>query len=407
MLCRACKSKILYKFLDLGFHPPSDQFRKKEQLCQSVVFYPLDVLMCEECGLVQLSYVVPPEILYQDNYPYESSMTKTGQAHFYGFADSVVADYGFASGDLAVDIGSNVGVLLEGFKRSGLQVLGIDPAANICQIAISRGIPSVANFFDINVARKIVETQGEASVITGTNVFAHIDDWDSLSEAVNVLIHKEKGVFIIEAPHLLHLVNSLEYDTIYHEHLSYISVAPLMKFFRSHGLEIIKVEHKDIHGGSIRIHVSIIGNYDIDPSVQETIDEENKAKLTSKETLDNFALRVSQNRNDLTWLLKNLKREGKRIVAVSAPAKGMTLLNYSKIGRETLDYVTEKSTLKIGTYTPGDHIPVYSDSKLLEDMPDYALLLAWNFAAEIMDNLKEYKQRGGKFIIPIPRPIII
>ncbi len=407
MKCRACKSTNLYKFLDLGYHPPSDQFRKKEQLGQSVVFYPLDVYMCEGCGLVQLGYVVPPEILYQDNYPYESSMTKTGQKHFWGFADSIVDDYKFSSEDIAVDVGSNVGVLLEGFKRRGLKVLGVDPAANICEIAISRGIPSIPDFFTLEVAKSIVQSHGEASVITGTNVFAHIDDWDSLVEAVKALLHKKKGIFVIEAPHLLHLINSLEYDTIYHEHLSYISINPLVTFFQGHGMEIIKVEHKDIHGGSIRIHVSFKGNYNVDGSVKETVDAENKANLSRKETMDQFALRVAQNRDDLTWLLRNLKREGKKVVAVSAPAKGMTLLNYCKIGRETLDYVTEKSMLKIGTFTPGDHVPVYPDSKLFEDMPDYALLLAWNFAAEIMENLKEYKNRGGKFIIPIPKPIII
>lgn len=407
MKCRACKNSTLYKFLDLGYHPPSDQFRKKEQLHEPVIFYPLDVYLCESCGFVQLGYVVSPEILYQDDYPYESSMTKAGQKHFWSFADSVVDEYNFSKEDFAVDIGSNVGVLLEGFKIRGLKILGVDPASNICDIAIDRGIPSIADFFTLDVAHDIVQSHGEASIITGTNVFAHIDDLDSLVQAVKFLMHKKKGVFIIEAPHFLHLIKSLEYDTIYHEHLSYLSIKPLISFFDAHGLEIIKVDHKDIHGGSIRIHVSFKNNYSIHSSVKETVDMENEARLFQRETLDLFALGVNQNRDELTWLLKNLKRESKRIVAVSAPAKGMTLLNYCKIGRETLDYVTEKSTLKIGRFTPGDHIPVFPDSKLLEDMPDYALILAWNFSSEIMENLKEYKARGGKFIIPIPKPMVI
>lgn len=405
--CRLCKSKSLYKFLNLGHHPPSDQFQTAEQCSEPVVFYPLDVYLCEKCGFVQLGYTVSPEILYQKNYPYESSTTQIGKIHYHDFAESVVKDYQFNENDLAVDIGSNVGVLLEGFKILGLKINGVDPAPNICEIAEKRGIPTINDFFGKNAAEKIVATKGRASVITGTNVFAHVDDLNAFMDAVKILLDPTKGVLVIEAPHLLHLVERLEYDTIYHEHLSYISITPLVSFFKGMGMEIIKVEQKDIHGGSVRIFVSHSGNYPVHESVSDTVALEAKDKLHEKDTLLEFAKRVEKNKAELSFLLNKLKREGKRIVAVSAPAKGMTLLNYCKIDRQILDYVTEKSKLKIGLYTPGDHIPLFDDTKLLEDMPDYALLLAWNFSAEIMKNNQEYTKRGGKFIIPIPTPKIV
>jgi len=397
----------MYPFLNLGLHPPSDQFRTNEQLNNPVIYYPLEVNICEDCGFVQLGYVVPPEILYQDNYPYESSTTEMGRKHYSEFAQSVVENFTLGASDLAVDIGSNVGVLLEGFKNQGLRVQGIDPAENICKIAERRGIPTINAFFNESSARQVFASLGPASVITGTNVFAHVDDLNSFMRAVKILLHEKRGLFIIEAPHFQHLVESLEYDTIYHEHLSYVSIEPLIPFFRRFGMEIISIEEKDIHGGSIRIFVSRIGNYPIRDSVAKALEVEKMAVLRDKKTLHAFALRVADNKQKLQLLLANLKASGKRIAAVSAPAKGMTLLNYCKIDRQVIDFVTEKSALKIGLYTPGGLIPVYGDEKLLEDAPDYALLLAWNFAAEIINNNKEFISRGGKFIIPIPDPRII
>jgi hypothetical protein len=406
MKCRVCDSERLPCFLDLGFHPPSDQFRNESQLNEAVTLYPLRVHICEDCGFCQLGYVVPPEILYQDNYPYESSTTDTGKKHYHDFAASVVTDYRFAKSDLAVDIGSNVGVLLEGFKQLGLNIRGVDPAPNICEIAKGRGIPTINDFFGKAAADTILSEHGPASVITGTNVFAHVDDLNGFMEAIATLLHPKRGIFVIEAPHLLHLIRSLEYDTIYHEHLSYISIEPLVPFFARSGMEIIKVEQKDIHGGSVRIFVSTRGNYPVHKSVTDVIDMEKSEKLRDLTMLTGFAKKVERNKAQLNSLLYKLKDEGKRIVGVSAPAKGMTLLNYCHIDRQILDYVTEKSKLKIGLCTPGACIPVYPDSKLLEDRPDYALLLAWNFAEEIMRNNQTYRDRGGKFIIPIPSPTI-
>lgn len=406
MNCRTCGSQGLYKFLDLGFTPPADRFLREEQLLEPEVHYPLAVLMCERCGLAQLSHVVSPELLYQQDYPYEASITKTGRIHWAEFAQTTKEQFNLGANDLVIDIGSNVGVLLNAFKDLGVRTLGIEPAGNIAQIAEKQGIETVNEFFGIDVARKIVNDRGQASVITGTNVFAHVDDLMSFMKAVDILLNPD-GVLIIEAPYFSNLIDLLEYDTIYHEHLSYLSIKPLMTFFDRLGMEIFRIEQRDIHGGSFRVHVARAGKKQVSSEVKELLQAEQEKGVHSPEVLAQFSKRVEENRGDLNWLLHKLKREGKRIAAASAPAKGMTLLNYCRLGRETLDFVTEKSTLKIGRFTPGMHLPVVSDDELLEQMPDYALLLAWNFADEIINNLAEYRARGGKFIIPIPTPRIV
>ena len=406
MNCRTCGGSDLKQFLDLGFTPPADRFLRAEQLLEPEVHYPLAVLMCGQCGLAQLNYVVPPELLYQQDYPYEASITRTGRIHWGEFAKTTRERFDLGSADLVIDIGSNVGVLLDAFKSQGVRTLGIEPAGNIADIARKNGIETLNDFFSIDVARNVVNDKGQASVITATNVFAHVDDLMSFIKAVDILL-APNGVLIIEAPYFTNLLEQLEYDTIYHEHLSYLSVKPLLAFFRRVGMEVLKIEQRDIHGGSFRIHVARAGRMQVSPEVGELIKLEETKAVHSLETLDQFAKKVEQNRDDLNWLLYSLKREGKRIAAASAPAKGMTLLNYCRLGTETIDFVTEKSTLKIGKYTPGTHIPVVSDDELIARRPDYALLLAWNFADEIINNLAAYRAKGGKFIIPIPEPRIV
>lgn len=406
MRCRTCHSKSLTKFLDLGFTPPADDFLSSERIGAPEVYYPLEVFICNNCSLVQIGYVVPPEILFQKDYPYEASVTKTGVEHFHSLAKEASSRFDLSSDDLVVDIGSNVGVLLQGFENQGAEVLGIEPARNISEIAIKNGIETINNFFSEEVALKIVEELKKVKIVTGTNVVAHIDDYHSFVGALDILLDEE-GVFIFEAPYLVDLIENLEYDTIYHEHLSYLSVKPMNTLFHKFGMEIFDVEKVDIHGGSLRYFVARENTYPISNNVNKFRELEKEKKIYEINTLKNFAKSVQRNREELTWMLKSLKHEGKQIVGVSAPAKGMTLLNYCKIGTETLDFVTEKSTLKIGKYTPGMHIPIVPDSELIKQMPDYALLMAWNFADEIIKNLKEYKDAGGKFIIPIPKPHII
>lgn len=405
MNCRMCKGGRLRRFLDLEFTPPADSFLRTEQLREPETYYPLEVVSCGDCGLAQLSYVVSPEVLYRHDYPYEASLTSTGRRHWEEFARNTCRAFGLSNKDLVVDIGSNVGVLLECFRNNGTRILGVDPASNIVRLAERRGIETINEFFSPEVARAIVRDKGQASLITGTNVFAHINDVDTFLTAVDLLLNPA-GIFIFEAPYFANLLESFQYDTIYHEHLSYLSLRPLVGFFAKFGMEVFDVQERDIHGGSFRVHVARNGQHKVTGAVADMLAREERMSLYSDRVLDGFAEAVRRNRHDLKSLLHGLKSQGKRIAAVSAPAKGMTLLNYCRIGRETLDFVTEKSTLKIGRFTPGTHIPVLPDSELLQQRPDYALLLAWNFAEEIMHNLREYRELGGKFIIPIPRPHI-
>lgn len=404
--CRICKGSNLQPYLNLGFTPAADSFIREQGLQQPETHYPLEVYLCGDCGISQLGYTVPPDILYQHDYPYESSTTRAGRTHFFDFASSIVSRFDLSPENLAIDIGSNVGVLLDGFKSKGCRILGIEPSANISATAIGRGIETINDFISPKLASKVVESHGKASVVTTTNVFAHIDDLDDFMKAINILLD-DNGVFIIEAPHFLKLVTNLEYDTIYHEHLLYISVRPLNKLFNRFGFEAFDVEEIGIHGGSIRIYVSRVGAYPINKALAEMIEVEEKNNIFDISRLREFSKEVASHRTKLINLLSSLKASGASLAGVSAPAKGMTLLNYCHIGPELLDFMTEKSHLKIGLYTPGQHIPILSDSALMDHQPDYALLLAWNFADEIIENLKAYREKGGKFIIPIPEPHII
>ena len=384
--CRICDSTELFKFLNLGFTPPADQFLRPNQLKEPETHYPLEVLMCNSCGLPQLSYVVPGHILYKRDYPYESSITKSGQKHWDEFAETVGKSYRLKSEDLVVDIGSNVGVLLESFKKLGMNTLGIDPASNIVRIAEKKGIETWDEFFVPDVAKRIIEKKRSAKIITATNVFAHVDDLNSFMQSVQILL-SDKGIFIFEAPYFGNLINFLEYDTIYHEHLSYLLLEPVKKLVENFNLEIIDVQERDIHGGSFRVFVARKGQHKTNSRVANFLEREQNEQWRDEKRLEKFANRVRLNRQELVSLLYDLKKKGCKLAAVSAPAKGMTLLNYCGIGSNILTFVTEKSNLKIGRLCPGVHIPVVGDSELIKHNIDYALLSAWNFSEEIMGNL--------------------
>ncbi len=404
--CRLCKSSSLWQFLDLGFHPPSDRFRTKEEMETPEVYYPLRVLLCEQCGFIQLGYVVAPEELYWENYPYESSTTKMLKEHFFEMARSICRDHTIPKGSLVIDIGSNVGTLLSGFKAEGMNVFGIDPVEKMVLVANANGIDSMTAFFGSSVVPDVLQRKGHATVITGTNVVMHINDLDDCMRAISDLLTPD-GMFVFEAPYVVDLLRNFEYDTIYHEHLGYASVKPFIPFFKKFGMELFDVKRVLIHGGSIRVFVGREGARQVSQNVIGLLELEEKEGVYQKQRLSQFAADVRAQKQELMSLLHDLKKQGKRIVCVSAPAKGATLLNYCKIDRDLVDYLTEKAEVKMGLHAPGTHHYVYGDVKLLEDQPDYALILAWNFAPEIIKNLEEYRKRGGKFIIPIPKPRIV
>ena len=405
--CRMCNGKNLKTYLDLGFHPHSDGFLTIDQMDNKETYYPLRVAICLDCGLHQLDYVVSKEDLYNQDYLYESSVSETGKRHYFSMAESICKKLDIEKGSLIVDIGSNVGILLEGFKNAGMNVLGIDPAPRIAEIANKRGIKTIEGFFDREVVKQVVNSSGKASVVTGTNVFAHIDDLDELMCGIKELL-ADNGVFVFELPYLVEMIENIEYDTIYHQHLSYISVKPLIPFFRKYGMEIFDIGMEYyIHGGSVRFFVGEEKKRDVSSIVEELLKLEEEKGMYSLKRLERFSNDVRQHRLDIISMLIDIKRQGKRIVGIGAAAKGNTLLNYCGIHSGILDYLTEKSTLKIGRYSPGMHLPVLSDEELMKDLPDYGLILPWNLSEEIMRRLNGFKEAGGRFIIPIPYPRIV
>lgn len=404
--CRLCKSGNLKMFLDLGFTPPSDSFLTKEELNQPETYYPLQVCLCMNCGHMQIGYTVSGEVLYCRNYPYDNSTSLTFRNHFISMSQHICKKFNLAKNSFVIDIGSNVGILLSGFKEQGMKVLGVEPAENIAKKAIERRIETIQGFFSSQMAKSIAEERGKVSIITATNVFAHIPDVDDFMKGICSLLD-EKGIFIFEVPYALVMVEKLLYDMIYHEHLGYISIKPIIPFFKKFHMEIFDIEMIPTHGGSLRVFVGREGVWQISDAIEEFVKKEEMAKLHSLETLNQFAEKVKKHRDELLYMLLDLKRQGKKIVGIGAPAKGNTLINYCKIGTEILDCITEKADTKIGLYTPGMHIPIYPDDKLKSDKSDYALLLSWNLSEEIMKNLQFYKNNGGKFIIPFSQPRIV
>lgn len=404
--CRLCKSKKLEKVLDLGKTPPANSFLKKNQLRDTEDFFPLVVNFCTNCNQLQLSHVVNPEILFR-HYVWVSSTSRVTVAHFEEYANSVFAKLKLKKGDLVVEMGSNDGVLLKPFKKLGLRVLGVDPARNVARRATKEGIPTLPHFFNVKIAKEIAKKYGLAKVITGNNVFAHINDLDEIVKAVGELLDKE-GAFIIEAPYNIDFLEKNLFDIVYHEHLSYISIRPLDTFFKSFGMQIFDVVERPVHGGSVRIFVKFsTASHKINKSVQKFIDLENRKKLSDINTYREFAKNVAENKIKLSKLLKKLKKEKKSIVGYGAPAKSTTLLHYFDIGKETIDFIADDSHFKHGLYTPGKHIPIVAPAEIYSRKPDYLLILAWNFAESIMKMHEKFKKEGGRFIIPVPKPVII
>ena len=404
--CRICKSEHTKKFLDLGVVALANSYLGKEELDSQEFKERLDVYFCLDCGLVQLGTVVPPEKLFR-HYLYYSSNSKMLMGHFSDYADQVAAMHQDKRNAFVVEIASNDGILLRNFPRHGIRFLGVDPATNIAKKANDEGIPTLAEFFNSKNAALIVAKHGKATAIIGNNVFAHIDDIHDVIDGVDALLAGD-GFLALEFPYLVNLLESNEFDTIYHEHLSYFSLAPLVKFFNMHKMEIFDVQRTNIHGGSIRVFVQREGGpRKSSTSVAKLLELEKERRLMSLQTYTEFASHVVKLKKDLLSLLEKLKSEGKTIAAYGAPAKGNTLLCYCGISTRFLDFTVDKSPYKQGLYTPGTHIPILQSEELLRRKPDYALILAWNFSSEIMKEQDDYKKAGGKFIIPIPSPRIV
>jgi SAM-dependent methyltransferase len=404
--CRICKSPALEQFLSLGEMPPANAFLTADQLREPEMTFPLDVCICGNCALVQLKDVVDPELLFK-NYLYASSTSNSFRAHFESFAEQVYRRFHLDSRSLVIDVGSNDGILLKPFKELGARTLGVDPAENLARQATEAGIETLPVFFGIKTAHIIAETRGKAHVVTANNVFAHVDDLDSFVRAVRAVL-REDGIFIFEVPYLADLLSKNLFDTIYHEHLSYFSLRPLLYHFKQHKMQILDVQKVDSHGGSLRVFVRNAKQDQENPdSLQKFLNLEEELSIYSSETWQKFSNRVRQNREKFRNLLNELKSAGKRIAGYGAPAKGNTLLNYFGINDKDLEYIADDSPLKQNLFTPGSHILVSSPDRLSLDQPDYVLILAWNFADSIIARLSAFRSAGGKFILPVPSPEVI
>jgi len=399
--CQICSSDKLELILDLGYLPPVNNFYNLKHTFKEENFYPTQLLKCAVCELVQLSTVVDSEILFPKEYPYTSSTTKILRENFKDLYIDCNQLCDFKSKDLIIDIGSNDGNLLSNFKSH--KVLGVTPE-EIGKIAIERGIPTIIDYFTKNVASQIIKDHGKAVCVTATNVFAHIEDPKSVMENIlNIL--DEKGIFATECHYLDSLIETLQYDTIYHEHLRYYSLRSLKYLFDSFDLEIIFAKKIPTHGGSIRVLVSRKGNYKINSNVKNILDLEKEN--INKKILDNFSLRVRDNKIHLLNLITNLKKNNKTIFGVSAPSRSSTLINYCGIDESMIENILEiEGSYKIGKFLPGTKIPVINEKILLENQPDYLLLFSWHIKDDLIYILRK-KGFNGKFIVPLPIPEIL
>jgi hypothetical protein len=391
--------------LSLGRTPLANALLTKDQLAEVEDTFPLDLAFCANCSLVQITETVSPERLFRD-YVYLSSFSDTMLQHAAALSAQLLESRRLNAQSLVVEVASNDGYLLQFYKRAGANVLGIEPAFNIAEIAeTEHGIPTVREFFSEELSRRLREEGRRADVIHAHNVLAHVPELNGFVRGLGGLI-TQNGVIVIEVPYVKDMIDRCEFDTIYHEHLSYFSLTALNALMTRNSLFIHKVERVPIHGGTLRVFVGT-ANDKAEPSVVNLLKEESKWGVGNLRFYSGFGERVERLRNELVTLLRDLKAQDKRIAVYGASAKGSTLLNYAGIGKETLDYVVDRSSVKQGLYTPGTHLQIHATEKLLEDMPDYVLLLTWNFAEEILKQQLEYRRRGGRFIIPIPSVSVV
>lgn len=409
--CRSCGAPGLLPILSLGETPLANSLLKTPNPSEPEPRFPLDLVFCPSCTLLQITESVAPERLFGD-YVYFSSFSDTMLESVAVLAERLIGERALDGSSLVVEIASNDGYLLQNYARAGIPVVGIEPAANIAAVAQStRGIHTIVEFFTEELAARLAGEGLSADIVHAHNVLAHVPDPNGFTRGIAGIL-KQEGVAVIEVPYLKEFLDGCEFDTIYHEHLCYFSLTALDHLFRRHGLCVMDVELIPLHGGSLRLFVGHATNSDgaeaeSSPSVRETLAREAEWRVGEPAIYEHFASRVVTLRQELRTLLHRIRSSGHSIAAYGASAKGSTLLNYCGIGAETIDFVVDRSTFKQGHYTPGTHLAVFAPSRLLEMMPDYVLLLTWNFAAEIMQQQAEYLSRGGQFIIPVPEPWVV
>jgi len=400
--CRSCRSTRLSPVLSLGKTPLANALVPLDRLDHAEAVYPLDLVFCNDCSLVQITVTVSPEELFR-NYVYLSSYSDTMLAHAKRLAADLIQDRHLSDQSLVVEVASNDGYLLKNYLQAGVPVLGIEPALNVARLAIKEGVPTLTDFFGLDVAKRLASEGKLADVIHAHNVLAHVADLNGVVAGMARLL-KPDGIVVVEAPYVRDMIEKTEFDTIYHEHLCYFSASSVVPLFARHGLTIVGLQRVPIHGGSLRITAAKAAA----PSagVREMLAEETALGLDRLAYYTSFGDRVRHLREELVGTLRRLRPEGD-IAAYGATAKGCTLLSYAGIGRETVEFVVDRNPLKQGLFTPGSHLPIVPPEKLVESMPAYVLLLAWNLADEVMQQQSEYRSSGGRFIIPVPEVQVV
>ncbi len=403
--CQGCRGKQLESLLFLGYVPPVNEMLAVNTSPNVEMRFPLELLRCRECTLVQIGYEVDPRILFPHSYPYLSGTTRILRENFKDLAQEASQLFRLSASDLVIDIGANDGTLLTPFKDLGPKVLGIEPS-QAADVAKAKGIEMVKDYFCPQSAQRIRTKYGSAKIITAANVFAHIKNVHEIIEGIVHLLNPE-GIFISESHYLLDLIETVQYDTIYHEHLRHYSLGSLMKLFTQHGLEIFRVKRIPTHGGSIRVYTARKGQFQIDPSVSECLKREDAAHLTDGACFQTFRNRVIQSKLDLLTLIGDIKARGKKIYGIGAPSRASTLINYVGLDDGLVDAVMEVSgSHKLNKYIPGTRVPVLDEKKLYQDKPDYVLFYSWHIAEELALNLRKKGYRG-EFIVPLPTPKIL